>query len=114
MRASFLRRAIKRYYRDLGYQVNFPRGGLKVGNAMIDGESLKGPTRLAIELKSDRDDLLRGLGQLLQALTHGYTHVLLVTSQRRGEQLDPIVFQKTAIGLATVNSRGEVHFIAEP
>ena len=114
MRASFLKRAIKRYYRDLGYQVDFPKGGIYVANSMIDGEAIKGPTRLAIELKSDRDDILRGLGQLLQALTHAYTHALLVTSQRRAEQLDPIVFQKTVIGLATVNSRGEVRFIAEP
>lgn len=85
-----------------------------MGNAMIDGEAVQGSTRIAIELKSDRDDVLRGLGQLLQALTHGYTHALLVTSQRRAEGLDPLVFQKTDIGLAAVDSYGEITFIAEP
>ena len=81
---------------------------------MIDGEAVQGSTRVAIELKSDRDDILRGLGQLLQALTHGYTQALLVTSQRRAEGLDPLVFRKTDIGLAAVNSYGEIAFIAEP
>lgn len=69
VRASHLRRSIKHYYRNLGYSVNFPKGGLKVGNAMIDGEAVREGSRVAIELKSDRDDILSGLGQMLQALT---------------------------------------------
>jgi len=114
MRASFLKRAIKRYYKNLGYEVNFPRGGLKVGNAMIDGEAIKGPIRLGVELKSDTDCILRGEGQLLEALSHGYDMALLVTSTARAERLNLKVFQATRIGLASINSKGEVRFLVEP
>ncbi len=69
---------------------------------------------MAVELKSDRDDMLRGLGQLLEALAHGYDMALLVMSQIRCESLDPKVFQATSIGLAAVNSRGELKIIVEP
>jgi hypothetical protein len=39
---------------------------------------------------------------------------LLVTSQSRAEKLDLKVFQATGIGLATVNSKGELKIIVEP
>lgn len=69
---------------------------------------------MAVELKSDKDDILRGLGQLLEALTHGYDTALLVTSQNRAESLDIKVFQAAGIGLAAVNSKGELNMIVEP
>jgi len=114
MRADFLRRAIQRYYRSQGFQAVFPRGGIRCGNGMIDGEIQMGAFKMAIELKSDKDDLLRGEGQLLEALAHGYDQALLVTSTARAERLDIKVFQESGIGLIAVNSKGEITFIAEP
>ncbi|MGQ9507091.1 MAG: hypothetical protein ACUVTB_04430 [Candidatus Bathycorpusculaceae bacterium] len=84
--------------------------GIHCGNAVIDDEVKAGAWRLA-ELKSDRDDLLRGLGQLLEALSHGYDMALLVTSAARAERLDAKVFDASGIGLATVNSKGEITFM---
>lgn len=114
MRASFLRRAVQRHYKAQGFKTYFPKAGIHCGNCFIDGEVQAGAWRLAVELKSDRDDLLRGLGQLLEALAHGYDMALLVTSQAKAERLDAKVFHASGIGLAAVNSRGEVSFIAEP
>ncbi|MEM3823351.1 MAG: hypothetical protein QXH87_00280 [Candidatus Bathyarchaeia archaeon] len=67
-----------------------------------------------MELKSDKDDILRGLGQLLEALTHGYDMALLVTSQNRAESLNIKVFQAVGIELAAVNSKDELNMIVEP
>ncbi|MEM3698114.1 MAG: hypothetical protein QXQ94_11610 [Candidatus Bathyarchaeia archaeon] len=69
---------------------------------------------MAVEIKSDRDDILRGLGQLLEALAHGYDMALLITSQSRAEKIDTKVFQATGLGLAAVNSKGELKIISEP
>ena len=114
MRAVFLRRVIQRHYKGEMAEAVFPRGGIHVGNCFIDGEAQTGAWKMAIELKSDADDLLRGLGQLLEALSHGYDMALLVTSASRAERLDIKVFQESGIGLVAVNSRGEVKFFAEP
>ncbi len=114
MRASTLRRAVERYYETMGFQPLFPKGGIRCGNCLIDGKVREGAWLCAIELKSDSDDLMRGLGQFLEALSHGYDMALLVTSQSRVERLDANVFHTTGIGLAAVNSRGELTFIAEP
>jgi len=114
MRAVFLKRAVQQHYKSQGYQANFPRNGIHVGNCFIDGEVRVGVFRMAVELKSDRDDMLRGLGQLLEALSYDYDQALLVTSQSRAERLDPKVFNASGIGLAVINSKGEITFIAEP
>lgn len=114
MRTSFLRRAVQRHYRGEGFHAVFPKGGIHCGNCLVDGEVQAGAWRTAIELKSDSDDLLRGLGQLLEALAHGYDMALLVTSQSKAERLDTKVFHVSGIGLASVNSKGKVTFIEEP
>lgn len=69
---------------------------------------------MAVELKSDKDDIVRGLGHLVEALAHGYYIALLVTSQNKGEGLNTKVFQATGIGVAAVNSRGELKILADP
>jgi len=114
VRAVFLRRSIKHHYENQGFQAYFPKSDIHCGNCSIDGHVQAGAFRIAIELKSDRDDILRGLGQLLEALSHGYDMALLVTSQGRAERLDPKVFHASGIGLAAVNSKEEITFIAEP
>jgi hypothetical protein len=114
LRASFLRRAVERYYITEGSTPYFPKVGIHCGNCFIDGEVKFNVWRMAVELKSDKDDILRGLGQLMEALANGYDMALLVTSQSRAEKLDLKVFQATGIGLAIVNSKGELKIIVEP
>lgn len=114
MRASFLRRAVERYFKAENAKPFFPKRGITCGNCIIDGEVRFKVWQMAVEIKSDRDDILRGLGQLLEALAHGYDMGLLVTSQSRVEKLDKKVFQATGIGLAAVNSKGELKIISEP
>ena len=75
MRAKFLRRAVQRHYKAEGFEAVFPRGGIHVGNCFVDGEVQTGAWKTAIELKSDKNDLLRGLGQLLEALAHNSSNV---------------------------------------
>ncbi|MEM0049861.1 MAG: hypothetical protein QW424_05950 [Candidatus Bathyarchaeia archaeon] len=114
MRADFLRKSVQRYFRSQGCETFFPKGGIHVGNGMIDGEVYDRGFKMAVELKSDNDDILRGLGQLLEALAHGYDEALLVTSSVRAERLDIKVFEASGIGLASVNSKGELKLIVEP
>jgi len=113
MQAAFLRRAIRQFYRNRDYRVNFKKS-IHVGNGMIDGEAVREPYHVAIELKSDRDDVLRGLGQLLEAVAHGYNQGLLVTSQQRAGRLDTRVFERSGLGLGSVDSRGDVTVLIEP
>ncbi len=113
LRSDFLRKSVQRYFRSQGHEAFFPKGGIHVGNGMIDGEVYERGFRIAVELKSDNDDILRGLGQLLEALAHGYDEALLVTSSMRAERLDIKVFEASGIGLAAVNSKGELKIIVE-
>jgi hypothetical protein len=53
---------------------------------------------MAVELKSDKDDILHGLGQLLEALAHDYDMALLVTSQSRLKGLTLMFFRQAALG----------------
>jgi len=58
----WLKWAIGRYHRSKGYKVSMKPA--QVGNAMVDGIAI-GPEgeRIAIEVKSPRDDIVRGVGQ---------------------------------------------------
>lgn len=60
----------------------------RVGNAMVDGVAI-GPEqeRIAIEVKSPRDDIVRGIGQCFEALAAGYTRAVLVTTLRVAKRL---------------------------
>jgi len=53
----FLKRAVRRYYKSLGYEVRL--GRIRLGNTEI-------------EVKTPSDDLARGIGQLGEALASGY------------------------------------------
>ena len=66
---------MQRHHKAEGFKAVFPRGGIHVGNCFVDGEVQTGAWKTAIELKSDKDDLLRGLGQLLEALAHNSSNV---------------------------------------
>ena len=58
----WLRWAISKYFRSKGLRVNLR--GARVGNAVVDGEVVGTGWRMAIEIKSGYDDVIRGLGQL--------------------------------------------------
>jgi hypothetical protein len=77
----WLRWAIVRYYRSLGHKVSMKPA--RAGNAMVDGIAI-GPEgeRIAIEVKSPRDDVVRGIGQCCEALAARYCRVVLVTTLR--------------------------------
>jgi hypothetical protein len=67
---------------------------VKVGNAAIDGEVTGEGWKLALEIKSGHDGVIRGLGQLSAALAHGYTSAALVVSLKHSKQLNPTTFNK--------------------
>jgi len=62
--------------------------GVRLGNAVIDDEVVGNQWRMVLEVKSGHDDVVRGLGQLSEALSHGYQTAALVTSLRRARRLD--------------------------
>jgi len=51
-----------------------------------------GSLKLALEIKSGHDDVIRGLGQLTAALAHGYNSAALVVSLRHAKKLNLTAF----------------------
>jgi hypothetical protein len=72
----WLRWAIAKHFREKGYEVNMK--SIKVGNAAIDGEIIGQHWKMAVEIKSGHDDVVRGLGQLSAAVAYGYNSSALV------------------------------------
>ena len=109
MSERLLKWAIKRHYIALGYKVSMRR--IRLGNAEIDGEAV-GPTgeRIAIEIKTPNDDIVRGIGQLTEALAFGYNKPVLVTTLN-AKKIDRTAFQKFGFTLLGVNSNGEAKCI---
>lgn len=83
-------------------------GSIRLGNVAIDGEVEGDGWKIALELKSPRDDVTRGIGQLAEALAFGYDEVAMVTSLRSAKDIDSKVFDKLGFILLGVNSKGEV------
>jgi hypothetical protein len=83
---------------------------VKVGNAMVDGVAI-GPEgeRIAIEVKSPSDDIVRGIGQCFEALAAGYTRAVLVTTLRVARKKRKRVFQKKGMKLMGVDAKARVH-----
>jgi hypothetical protein len=71
---------------------------IKLGNVAIDGEVLGKGWRMALELKTPRDDITRGIGQLSEALAYGYNHAAMVTTSRTAKDIDSKVFDKLGLG----------------
>jgi hypothetical protein len=82
---------------------------VKVGNAAIDGVVEGKGWKMALEIKSTHDDIVRGLGQLAEALAHGYTSVALVTSLKNSKRVKPDVFDRLGMVLLGIDSNGTVH-----
>jgi len=107
-----LKRAVKRYYKFLSYDVRI--GRIRLGNTEIDGEAVGSDGgRIAIEIKTASDDLARGLGQLGEALASGYNQAVLVTTLRRAKQIGSPIFNISGFTLLAVDSKGRVHAMAK-
>jgi predicted RecB family endonuclease len=83
---------------------------VRAGNAMVDGVAV-GPEgeRIAIEVKSPSDDIVRGIGQCYEAVCAGYNRAVLVTTLRIARKLMKRVFQRTGIRLIGVDAKARVH-----
>jgi len=107
-------KAIRQYYKKKGFTVRFPSVNIPVGNAQIDGEAVRSGFKIAIELKGPADkDIVKGIGQLVEAHVHGYQQAFLVVTEKRGQTIRKEIFEKTGIGLATVSKSDTLHFLVE-
>jgi hypothetical protein len=98
--------AITRHFRSKGLRVKM--GSIKLGNVAIDGEVEGKGWKMALELKTPKDDVTRGIGQLAEALAYGYNQVALVTTLRTAKGIDSKVFDKLGLVLLGVDSKGNV------
>ena len=112
MSERFLKWAIKRHYKGLGYKVRMAR--IRLGNTEIDGEAVSpDDERIAIEIKTPCDDFVRGIGQMTAALAYGYNRAILATTSRNAKKIMAnMVFKKFSFGLIGVDSRGNVTVLA--
>lgn len=102
----WLKWATAKHFRSKGLQVHMR--SIKLGNVAIDGEVIGKGWRMALELKTPRDDITRGIGQLTEALAYGYNQVALVTTLRNAKRIDPAVFDRLGMVLLGVDSKGKV------
>ena len=104
----WLKWAIARYYRSIGYKVSMKPA--RVGNAMVDAIAIgHDGERIAIEVKSPRDDIIRGVGQCFEALAAGYSRAVLVTTLRVAKKLRKRVFQRKGLKLIGIDAKARVH-----
>jgi hypothetical protein len=103
----WLRWAIARHFREKGFTVSMKP--VKVGNAAIDGEVIGEHWKMALEVKSGHDDIVRGLGQLSEALAHGCDSVALIVSLRHAKKLNQTIFSKHNIVVLGVDSKAQIH-----
>ena len=104
---KWLRWAISRHFRKKGFKVNMK--GVKVGNAIVDGEVIGKNWRMALEIKSGHDDVIRGLGQLLEALAQGYNSTALIVSMRHARRLNLTAFKKHNMVVLGVDAKAHIH-----
>jgi len=97
---------ISKYFRNQGLQVRLR--SIKLGNTAIDGEVIGNGYRIALEIKTPRDDVTRALGQLIEALAFGYDNAALVTTLSRASKIDKTVFAKIGFILLAIDSKGNV------
>jgi hypothetical protein len=77
---------------------------------MVDGVAV-GPEgeQIAIEVKSSRDDVVRGIGQCYEAVCAGYSRAILVTTLQAAKRLRKRVFQRKNIRLVGVDAKARIH-----
>jgi hypothetical protein len=81
----------------------------RAGNAAVDGIAIGlNGEKLALEIKSPHDDIVRGVGQCFEALNASYSQAVLVTSLEVGKRLRKRVFQGK-LKLIGVDARARIH-----
>jgi hypothetical protein len=95
-----------KYFRDQGLQIHLH--SIKLGNTAIDGEVIGNGYRIALEIKTPRDDVTRGLGQLTEAIAYGYDKAALVTTLNKSKKIDLKVFVKNGFILLAADSKGKI------
>jgi hypothetical protein len=85
---------------------------IKLGNTAIDGEVIGNGYRIALEIKTPRDDVTRGLGQLTEAIAHGYDKAALVTTLKKATKINLKVFVKNGFLLLAADSKGKITNLA--
>jgi hypothetical protein len=104
----WLKWAIARYYRSHGYKVTMKPA--RAGNAMIDGVAISPDgERIAIEVKSPHDDIVRGIGQCFEAVSADYASSVLVTTLRIARGLRKSAFERGEATLLGVDSKARIH-----
>ena len=98
--------AAKKYFRSQALNVQIR--SIRLGNVAIDGEVVGDGWKMAIELKTPRDDITRGIGQLAEALAYGYDKAAMITTLRVARRIDSKVFQKFGLILLGVDSKGSI------
>ena len=77
---------------------------------MVDGVAIgHDGERIAIEVKSPRDDIIRGVGQCFETLAAGYSRAVLVTTLRVAKKLRKRVFQRKGLKLIGVDAKARIH-----
>ena len=102
---------IAKYYRSQGLQVHLR--SIRLGNTAIDGEVIGNGYRIALEIKTPRDDVTRGLGQLCEAIAYGYDKAALVATLRKARTINRTVFGKMGFILLGIDSNGKVTSLSE-
>jgi hypothetical protein len=82
----------------------------RAGNAFVHGVAVSPEgERIAIEVKSPRDDIIRGIGQCFEALAAGYSRAVLVTTLGVARKLKKRVFQRRGFKLLGVDAKARIH-----
>ena len=74
----------------------------------MDAEVIGKGWRMALEIKSTRDDVVRGIGQCTEAIAKGYQTAALVTSLQRARHLNPRVFHGRLV-LLGIDAKRNIH-----
>ena len=102
----WLKWKITKYYRNQGLQIHLH--SIKLGNAAIDGEVIGNGYRIALEIKTPKDDITRALGQLTEAMAFGYDKAALVTTLSKAKKINLKVFVKNGFMLLAADSKGKI------
>ena len=81
---------------------------IRLGNVVIDAKVEGEGGKIALELKTLRNDITRGIGQLAEVLAYGYDQVVLVTTLRNTKSIDSAVFDHFGMVLLGIDSKGVV------
>ncbi len=83
---------------------------VRAGNAMLDGIAIDPDgRRTVIEVKSPRDDIVRGIGQCYEGYCAGFNRVILVTTLRVAKKMKKKTFERRGIRLIGIDAKARIH-----